>query len=130
SVQWKRWEKQGDMRTFRVGNDYAGEASNQILTVQFLHAEMQLARAAFPGQPLHVVKIDLQDFYPSIPHDVLLTVLEKVGVPANDLRFFRRFLAPVLAREGAPPARVRRGVPMGFTLSAALAELLLRFLDR
>jgi len=98
--------------------------------VQFFHAEIQLARAAFPDQPLHVVKIDLKDFYPSLPHDVVLTVLEKVGVPARDRQFFQRFLSPpLLTRPGAPPARMRRGVPMGFTLSGALAELVLRFLD-
>jgi hypothetical protein len=119
------------LRIFPIGGDYSGDADNQTLTVQFLHAEMQLARTAYPDWPLHVVKIDLQDYYASIPHDVLLTVLEKVGVPERDRRFFQRYLSPPLLVESAqPPARMRRGVPMGFTLSGALAELLLRFLDR
>jgi hypothetical protein len=119
------------MRRFDVGSDYKGGYGSQTLTVQFLHAEIQLARAAFPELPLHVVKIDLKDFYPSIPHDALLTVLEKVGVPERDRQFFKRFLSPpLLTTPGAKPVRMRRGVPMGFTLSGALAELLLRFLDR
>jgi hypothetical protein len=130
SVRDKRWEQLDSLRNFPVGG-YDGETDNQTMTVQFLHAEIQLARAAFPDQPLHVVKIDLQDFYASIPHDVLLTVLEKVGVPERDRQFFQRFLSPpLLASESAQPVRMRRGVPMGFTLSGELAELVLRFLDR
>jgi hypothetical protein len=129
SVRQQRREQLDGLRHFPVGSDYEGEPDNQTMTVQFLHAEMRLARAAFPDRPLHVVKIDLKDFYPSIPHDVLLAVLEKLGVPEADRGFFRRFLSPLLAREGSPPARMRRGVPVGLALSGMLAELLLRFLD-
>src|SRR5262249_36562678 len=54
-----------------------------------------------------------------------------VGVPQRDRQFFQRFLSPpLLTDDGSKPTRMRRGVPMGFTLSGALAELLLRFLDR
>jgi hypothetical protein len=128
SVQHQRWEQQPGMSNLRVAGDYEGDNNNQ--TLRFLHAEIELARAAFPNQPLHIVKIDLKDFYPSIPHDVLLTVLEKVGVPERDRRFFQRFLSPpLLTEQSSKRARMARGVPMGFTLSGALAELLLRFLD-
>jgi hypothetical protein len=131
SIRQERWEQLTRMRTLRVGGDYdGGEYGEQTTTLQLLHAEIQLARTAFPDRPLHVVKIDLKDFYPSIPHDVLLTILQKCGVPQRDRQFFERFLSPpLLAGPGAKPARMRRGVPMGFTLSGALAELLLRFLD-
>jgi hypothetical protein len=132
SIVQQRWGQLDRLRAFRIGvDDYEGDYGHQTLALQFLHAEMQLARAAFPDRPLHVVKVDLKDFYASIPHDVLLTVLETVGAPERDRRFVRRFLSPPLsASPGAAPVRMRRGVPMGFTLSGALAELLLRFLDR
>jgi hypothetical protein len=132
SIREKRREQLTSLQRFRVGSGYEDdEYGNQTTTLQLIHAEIQLARAAFPEQPLHVVKIDLKDFYASIPHDVLMTVLAKVGVPEPDRHFFQRFLSPpLLAQPDARPVRMRRGVPMGLTLSGALAELLLRFLDR
>ncbi len=130
SVRARRREQLLELRGFRVGGGYGDGYGGENLALQFLHADVRLTRAAFPDRPLYVVKTDLKDFYPSIPHDVLLTVLEKVGVPAGDREFFRRFLSPpLLAGADSRPARMRRGVPMGFTLSGALAELLLRFLD-
>jgi hypothetical protein len=130
SVRARRDEQQNALRAFRMSGGYGDRYGTQAWAVQFLHAEIQLARAPFPDRPLHVVKIDLKDFYASIPHDVLLTVLETVGVPERDRQFFRRFLSPpLLAAPGAKPVRMSRGVPMGLTLSGALAELLLRFLD-
>jgi hypothetical protein len=129
SVRQLRWEQQTTMRTFHVESDYDQEGDRTNLTLQLLHAEIQLARAAFPELPLYVVKLDLKDFYPSIPHDVLLTALARLGMPERDRRLIQRFLSPPLLSPGAEPVRMRRGVPMGFTLSALLAELLLRFLD-
>lgn len=131
SVRSYRLEMLNSLRVFPVGGDYSGDADKQTLTVQFLNAEMRLTRTVNPDRPLHVVKIDLQDYYASIPHDVLLTVLEKVGVPERDRRFFQRYLTPPLLTETTgQPVRMRCGVPMGFTLTGVLAELLLRFLDR
>lgn len=58
-----------------------------------IHAEIQIARTAFLDQPFYVLKTDLQDFYPSIPHDLILTTLERYGVPEHQLAFFRKFLS-------------------------------------
>ena len=95
-----------------------------------VHAEVQLARAAYPDRPLYVVKVDLRDFYPSIPHDVVLTVLRRLGLPEAHLAVFARYLAPPLRSGAGAPARMRRGVPMGHALSGMLAELLMRLLER
>jgi hypothetical protein len=50
-------------------NSYSSEEYQTITQMEtalmLIHAEIQLARAAFPEQPLYVIKIDLKDFYPS-----------------------------------------------------------------
>jgi hypothetical protein len=86
-------------------------------------------RAAFPDQPLYLVKIDLQDYYPSIPHDVLLTVLQRFGLTERDLAFFSRFLAPLITDDAGGRGPMARGLPMGHTLSGVLAEFLMRLLE-
>jgi hypothetical protein len=47
SVREKRRHQQGRMRTFRVAGDYEGEYGSQTLTLQLLHAEIQLARTVY-----------------------------------------------------------------------------------
>lgn len=128
SVWQQRRTAREEIQSFHVRGDYGGEyGGGENQAIAFLHAEVQLARAAFPDRPLYVVKLDLQDYYPSLPHDVIVAVLEHVGVGEADRALIRRFLSPPLL-----PAKQRatRGVPMGFALSGALAELVLRFLDR
>jgi hypothetical protein len=131
SVAAQRAESQRRLRSLdpRGGYDdgYGGTVAE---VVRLVHAEVRLARAAFPDRPLYVAKLDLRDFYASIPHGVLLTVLRRLGVDGGDLEFFARFLAAPLggAADGSP--RLRRGVPMNYALSGMLAELLLRLLER
>src|SRR5205807_321066 len=92
---------------------YGGPLARVVLLV---NAEMRLARAAFPDRPLYVVKVDLRDYYASIPHGVLLTVLRRLGVDGGDLDFFTRFLAAPLAGAADGSPRLRRGVPMNYAL--------------
>src|SRR5690606_4254389 len=93
-------------------------------------AEVQLARAAYPDRPLYLVKLDLRDYYPSIPHDVVLDILRRLGVPEAHLGVFARYLAPPLRSGAGASMRMRRGVRMGHTLSGMLAELLMRLLEQ
>jgi hypothetical protein len=109
-----------------VGANYEGIN----LAVRLSHAEVQLAREAFPDWPLYVLKADLRDFYPSIPHDVLLYLLRRLGMTAADLGFFTHFLRPPVRLGGEARGRAARGVPLVDHLSGLLAELLLRLLDR
>jgi hypothetical protein len=113
-----------------AGGDYEGDYGGTNDAIMLVHAEVQLARAAFPDRPLYVVKVDLRDYYPSIPHDVVLGLLRALGMPEDHLGVFARFLAPPLRSGAAGPERMRRGVPMGHTLSGMLAELVLRLLER
>jgi hypothetical protein len=130
SVIQARASHQRSLRSLHLGRDYEGESGAVNQAVVLVNAEVQLARATFPDRPLYVVKADIQDYYPSIPHDVLLTLLHRLGTPESDLGFFARFLAPPLRDGDRPPTRMRRGVPMGHTLSALFAELLMRLLER
>jgi hypothetical protein len=131
SVVQTRAAYQLRLRSLHAGDDYGEEYGGDVnRAVLLVHAEIQLARAAFPDRPLYVVKIDLQDFYASIPHDVLRTILQRLGFSQGELEFCARFLTPPLRGNDPGPRKMRRGVPMGHALSGMLAELLLRLLER
>ncbi|SIO05471.1 hypothetical protein SAMN05444166_2222 [Singulisphaera sp. GP187] len=85
-----------------------------------VHAEVQLARAAYPNRPLYVIKVDLQDYYLSLPHNIQ----HRLGPSKTDLSFFARFLAPPLRSDNRGPTWMRRGVSRGHALSGMLADLL------
>jgi hypothetical protein len=61
---------------------------------------------------------------------LLLTLLERLGLPETDFQFFARFLSPPLLNNDRQPTRMRRGVPMAHVLSDLLAELVMRLLER
>lgn len=132
SVVYLRAERQLELRSLwgAGAGDYDGDYGNANQAVALVHAEVQLAREAYPDRPLYVVKLDLRDFYPSIPHNVLLSILRRLGVPEAHRTLFARYLAPPLRTGDGEPSRMRRGVPMGHTLSGMLAELLMRLLER
>ncbi|WP_406698300.1 reverse transcriptase domain-containing protein [Singulisphaera sp. Ch08] len=132
SVVYMRADHQASLRSLRGagGGDYDGDYGETNQAVLLVHAEVQLARAAYPDRPLYLVKLDLKDFYPSIPHDVVLDILRRLGVPEAHLGIFARYLSPPLRSGAGASTRARRGVPMGHTLSGMLAELLMRLLEQ
>ena len=124
-----RGVQQGKLRDAAVAGYYGGGYGGASPLVQLTHAEVQTLRAAFPDLPLFVVKLDLQDYYPSIRHDVLLEMLRRFGFPEEATEFCRRFLAvPLGSTSGAEVAK--RGVPMDHVLSSFLAETLLKVMER
>jgi hypothetical protein len=93
-----------------------------------VNAELRFHRAALPDLPVHVVHADLRDYYPSIPHPVLLALVEHLGFPAVWLDFFRKYLpVPLRTAEGVQP--VRRGLLLEHLLAAVLADVLLLLMD-
>lgn len=130
SVVHRRANAQGSMRHLHAGADYEGDYGEINQAVLLVNAEIQLARAAYPNRPIYVIKVDLQDYYPSLPHDLLLDILRRLGLSEAQLGFFTRFLKPPLQSEGQKPTRMRRGVPMGHALSGLLAELLMRLMEQ
>lgn len=98
-------------------------------TLQFINAEIQLAHTAFPQAPFYVLKLDIKDFYPSLSHDLLLTILERYGFSARQLAFFRKFLQ-IHVRKGEEQTRLLRGVPLHHRFSNVLGEMVLNLLDQ
>jgi hypothetical protein len=97
--------------------------------LKLIHADIQLARTAYPDKPLHVLRFDLQDFYPSLSHTFLLKLLSRLNISEGDYRFFERFLRIPL-KTGDTSQRVQRGVPINCGLSHSLGEFLLRLMER
>jgi hypothetical protein len=97
--------------------------------VHLVHAEVQTLRAAFPDKPLFIAKLDLRDYFASIPHDVLLTMVRAFGLGDREAEAIQRFLeVPYLIDDKVTKARC--GVPMAQELSHWLAEWLLRLMER
>jgi hypothetical protein len=93
-----------------------------------LVGEARFHRDAHPGAALVVVQTDLRDFYPRIPHPVLLALLEHLGFPPAWQDFFRRYLQ-VRLRDGEGTRTVRRGLLLDHLVGAVFGELLLELLD-
>lgn len=121
-----RATQQGELRdAAQMGYGY-GEGTNAM--VLQVHAEIQTLRAAFPNRPLHVVKLDIRDYFASVPHATLLRMLRGLGMTVDGMNFAECFLAiPYLIDEEASPAR--RGVPMEQPFSHWLCEWLLRLME-
>lgn len=91
---------------------------NQIVT--------QLSDCLSDGFPYHVVKLDVQEFYESVDHSVLLTKLKSDQLlSATTMRLIERLLWDYAAVAGTPG----RGLPRGVGLSAILSELYMRDFD-
>ncbi len=128
NIVTQRADQQVSLRN-STGAYYSGEGyGGTNPQLQLVHAEVQTLRAAYPDWPLFVVKLDLQDYYPSIRHDSLLAMLRQLCFPDVAVRFCERFLSIPLVKDGQM-TKVNRGVPMGYTLSGVLAEMLMKFLE-
>lgn len=112
--------------TYSAGN--AGRIPSMEEYRVYIQSELEIARAAYPHDPFYLLKIDLQDFYPTLPHEVILAWLEKVGLREEDRKFIERFLKMPL-RDSGQVRMTQRGVPNMRLLSDVLAESLLRAMD-
>ncbi len=91
---------------------------NQIVT--------QLSDCLSDGFPYHVVKLDVQEFYESIDHSVLLSKLRSDQLlSATTMRLIERLLWDYAEIADTPG----RGLPRGVGLSAILSELYMRDFD-
>lgn len=124
----QRAAQQGALReTSSLGSGYyQGYSSNMIGLV---HAEVRTLRAAFPDVPLFVLKLDLRDYFATIPHRVLLEMMSRFGLSNDDLGQIEHFLAVPYSIDG-DIVHARRGVPNNHFLSHWLAEWLLRLMER
>ncbi|MEO1617407.1 MAG: reverse transcriptase domain-containing protein [Planctomycetota bacterium] len=123
-----RASRQAELRsTFSMGYGY-GEGVNPMVTL--VHSEMKVLRAAFPDQPLHVLKIDVRDYFVSVPHETLLAMLRGLGMSEEGIDFSQRFLKTpyLVGSDEAKPAQT--GVPMEVEYSHWLCEKLMQLLEQ
>ena len=131
SIFAHRADMQRQLHTLEHLDGYNGEpyTSAMEIALRLINAEIQLARTALPDRPLYVLKVDLKEFYPSIPHNLLLAILAQFGLSEPQLDFFRRFLHIPL-QDDQQVRIVQSGVPNSRRLSHLLGELVLRLLDQ
>lgn len=87
----------------------------------------QLCDALNDGFPYHVLKLDVQEFYESIDHRLLLSKLRSDQLlSATTLRLIERLLWDYATQAGT----AGRGLPRGIGISAVLSELFMRDFDK
>lgn len=99
-----------------------------VTLTRLVHAETQtlLKRQGkenkAPG--VYVLQADLQDFFLTLPHEIILALLQKMGVTNPWLSFFEKYLKlPFQYQEEVH--MTQQGVSLSYTLSSVLADLLL-----
>ncbi len=129
SIFMQREHRQAEIRDSVSNRGYGVYGGGNPL-IALVNAEIRALRHAFPDVPLYVMKVDLQDFYPSIPHSLISKILERLGIEHRRVAFVERFLQLPMRRDDGSVATARRGVPMGSRLSDLLANLSLTLLER
>lgn len=130
SIYEQRAAMQSQLRRFDRFDSYsdADTMGGIDVAVNLIHAEIELGRAVFPDHPLYIVKVDLQDYYPSLPHELILALSSRLGLPDEQIEFFRRYLS-VRINDAGRQVAVRQGIPIRRRLADTLGELVLRLLD-
>ncbi|KXS15572.1 hypothetical protein M427DRAFT_155281 [Gonapodya prolifera JEL478] len=110
-----------------------GERTKKEKLLDLVATEVGLTKwVAAPKMANTVVGLDIKDFYLSIPHPLILKLLDKVGMPSKWLSFFTRFLTPRVilgVPPDAQPRTIQRGVLLAHALSRLASELVLFGLD-
>ena len=76
--------------------------------------------------PKFIIRTDIKDFYESIPRNIMLSTIDDSYLLSSYSRIFlRKILEIYYAASGSP-----RGIPRGIGISAYLAELYMRDIDR
>lgn len=91
-----------------------------------------LAKAISSCRYAEYIKIDLRNFYPSIPHEVIFRVLKKRIRKAEVLNLLRSAVETPTVPElkgGRGSERNLEGVPQGLAISNLLAEIALMSID-
>ncbi|TWU48912.1 Reverse transcriptase (RNA-dependent DNA polymerase) [Rubripirellula tenax] len=123
-----RATRQAELRdASNMGYGY-GEGINPM--VKLVHTEIELLRAAYPDTPLHVLKIDVRDYFASVPHETLLTMLRGLGMTDAGIDFTQRYLQVPFLTDADQVRAASRGVPMEMGYSHWLCEKLMRLLER
>ncbi len=98
--------------------------------IKLVHAEIELLRAAYPETPIHVLKLDIREFFGSVPHKTLLSMLQGLGMSVAGLEFTQRYLQVPYATDPKTTLNAKRGVPMEISYSHWLCETLMQLLEQ
>ncbi|KAE8209806.1 hypothetical protein CF327_g6246 [Tilletia walkeri] len=128
-----------DKCAWRTGVAAQSPAQTYAQVYQTMQADMQLLRIGAPGSKAAFLHADLRDFGASIPHKVILDVLQFFGLPPQWLAWYGTYLripmkssTPESGKDGNDSSDLRksqRGTPFGLLASAVANELLLVVLD-
>lgn len=117
-------EAEGDLSAFAMG----APSRRKQLVLRLLTTEMNIAK--YWKTPFAFLQCDFANFGQSLSHDVILELMEYIGVNKKWIKFFEVYLkAPVLLPGDKEPKIRTCGVPMGHTLSDALSEAVLFLYD-
>eukprot|EP01117_Protostelium_nocturnum_P014261 TRINITY_DN5419_c0_g1_i4.p1 TRINITY_DN5419_c0_g1~~TRINITY_DN5419_c0_g1_i4.p1 ORF type:complete len:865 (+),score=266.24 TRINITY_DN5419_c0_g1_i4:186-2780(+) len=87
-------------------------------------------RLSRPTEGLIVGFFDVEDFSNSIPHKVIIGILERFGVEKDWIAFFARYLTPQVSVRGkSTRGKIQRGTPLRYALSFLFGELVMLFAD-
>lgn len=99
-----------------------------VTLTRLVHAETHtlLKRQEKENKALgvYVLQADLQDFFLTLPHEIVLALLQKTGVTDPWLSFFEKYLKLPFQYQGEA-CPTRQGVSLSYTLSSVLTDLLL-----
>lgn len=104
------------------------DSSGKLPQTGVLHAMNALRTGVYDT----FVRIDVKDFYPTVDHDILMSLLNERIKKAEVLRIIRRAIATPTApdRSPRPKALLTSGVPQGLSISNLLAEIYLNPVDQ
>lgn len=94
-----------------------------------LRTEIALTKTIAPTADIVVLHSDLEDFGPSVPHEITLNVLRFFGIPEGWLSWFEKYLKLPQLDAASNLATATTGTPFGLSISLLVNELLLVLLD-
>lgn len=94
------------------------------------HTVSELRKAFASGEYTHFIKLDVTNFYPSIDHSVLTSVLRQKIRKAQIHRLISMAItSPTVAFPNRDQDKETKGVPQGLSISNILAEIYLSKFD-
>lgn len=97
---------------------------------RWISAQITLIKSVDPSAQMAFLHGDLENFGPSIPHEVSMEVMEFFGLPDRWLHWMRHYLqTPIRDRKAGTITIRTKGTPFGQAFSALANELLLVLLD-
>lgn len=132
----KRGRRRGARQLYQVGNDAATFFADKQLqrSIASLTPARVSSRQAIVGGlvgslsddlPKSILRLDVESFYESVDHDVLMGMLRGSYLTPSSLRLIAQLLDEMAALEGRST-----GLPAGVGVSAKLAEFYMTEIDR